>query len=487
MSTTLEEVGSTWNLGTAIPAFATLPNPGACHELDLVEKVASALGTPLLPWQRYVARVATEIDQATGVYRYPTVLITVPRQSGKTTLIRAILIARVLKYRRRSFAIFAQTGKGARQRLMDVADQVEDAIFARLMKINRGQTNPSITCTKTKSKVLSFAPTAESTHGWTFDGTLIDELFSFEEDQAEQVMGAIIPAMSTKPHQQTFLVSTKGTAASIYLNARIESGRRATSDPRSALAFFEWSMPETIDGFNPDSWGFHPGLASGLISKQVIADAAANLSRGEFLRAFCNITTIGAEAVLSVDGWRSQAGALDDPTTPRELTYGYEVAKDGSRAAIVAAWPRADGRMHVRLIASQPGTDWLRPMLLQLAGTRPRGLGADRFQQNTVVHDAIMRENPRWDQYFVTLTAAEWATASAAFRQRFDAGQLVHESDPILTRAIMGATTRPMGPDTWKFSHESPCELQAMVTAVRLADQVRRRPGTNRGGDTMAA
>lgn len=464
----------TWDLGTAIPTFATAPTPGAVHELDLVVKVADALGTPLLPWQRYVARVATEL-LPDGTYRYPLVMVTVPRQSGKTTLIRALFLARCLKYRRRSFAVFAQTGKDARQRLMDLADQVEEAVFSRLIKINRGQTNPSVTCNKTHSRVLSFAPTAESTHGWTFDGALLDELFAFEEDQAEQVMGAIVPAMATKAHQQTYLVSTKGTMASTYLNRQIERGRDATKDPDSPTAFFEWSLPAGQDGYDPASWSFHPGVAAGLIGPGVIQAAADSLSEGEFMRAFMNVTTAQAEAVLSMDRWRDMAGALPEPTA-RELNFGYEVAKDGKRAAIVAAWRDQDDRINVRLIASKPGTHWVKPTLLELVRARPRALGADRVQQNTVVHDSILRENHRWDLYFSTLTAGEWATSCAGFKQAFDAGRLRHDSDELLMRGIMGATTRPLGPDSWKFSHDSPPELLATVAAVRLAEQAHLRP-----------
>lgn len=68
-------------LGTAQPVYATAPNPDAPNELAKVEKVSRLLGTPLLPWQRYVARVATE-KNSDGSYRYPVVMLTVPRQSG---------------------------------------------------------------------------------------------------------------------------------------------------------------------------------------------------------------------------------------------------------------------------------------------------------------------------------------------------------------------------------------------------------------------
>ena len=48
--------------------------------------MAEALGWPLMGWQRYVADVAGEIDPATGLFAYAAVGLTVPRQSGKTTL-----------------------------------------------------------------------------------------------------------------------------------------------------------------------------------------------------------------------------------------------------------------------------------------------------------------------------------------------------------------------------------------------------------------
>ena len=50
-------------------------------------RVAAMLGTPLLPWQRYVLDVATEIDPDTGSYYYNRVVISTPKpaydSSGK--------------------------------------------------------------------------------------------------------------------------------------------------------------------------------------------------------------------------------------------------------------------------------------------------------------------------------------------------------------------------------------------------------------------
>src|SRR5690606_5672588 len=104
-------------LGAAMPAYATAPTDGAMHDLRGIETVSAALSTPLMPWQRFVARVSTERHpDRPAEFRYKTVVLTVPRQSGKTTLTRCKLVHRgLVNPGRRSFYT-AQTGKDARER-----------------------------------------------------------------------------------------------------------------------------------------------------------------------------------------------------------------------------------------------------------------------------------------------------------------------------------------------------------------------------------
>ena len=51
--------------------------------------VAAMLGTPFMEWQQYVADVLLEIDPDTGELAYTDWTLTVPRQSGKSTLLLA--------------------------------------------------------------------------------------------------------------------------------------------------------------------------------------------------------------------------------------------------------------------------------------------------------------------------------------------------------------------------------------------------------------
>ena len=54
-----------------------------------------------MPWQQHVADVALELDPETGELYYEEVVITVPRQSGKTTLLIALMVWRCVMMARR--------------------------------------------------------------------------------------------------------------------------------------------------------------------------------------------------------------------------------------------------------------------------------------------------------------------------------------------------------------------------------------------------
>ena len=88
--------------GQPSPPSLVLPRFGTPRNLERetlgpqVGEVARRLGKSLMPWQQYAADIALEVDPVTGDLWYEEVVITVPRQSGKTTLILAIMVWRCI-------------------------------------------------------------------------------------------------------------------------------------------------------------------------------------------------------------------------------------------------------------------------------------------------------------------------------------------------------------------------------------------------------
>lgn len=448
-------------LGAAQPRYATLPTAGADHELAAVELVAKLRNKPLLPWQRLVVRVATE-KTAFGQYRYRTVVITVPRQSGKTVLVFNLDIARGIKYPHAKSFYTAQSGKDARERLFDAADDLQASAIGSKVTVHRAAGAPRITL-PTGSRIHSFSPTPESLHGYTPRTVTLDEIFAFSDAEGALLLGAITPAQQTVKDRQLVMTSTAGTSDSTFLADWVFRGREATQDPDTQIAYFEWSLADGLDPFDPANWDFHPGLQGGLITKDDIAAAAETMSRGEFIRAYMNRPTVQkSDAVFDTQKW---AKLKADLSTPRrsQVAIGFEVNYDRSRAAVVAAW-KHNGQVHLKVLRNGSGTGWLAPTLEALSDARPLSIGADRYAQNMALiselHDELREQ-------IQTFTPEHIKTGCASFKAKIEDGTVNHTGDTALAQAVAEAQSRPMG-EGWALSHKSPPEVTAAVVAVRL-------------------
>ena len=71
------------------------------------------MGRPFMPHQAQIADVALEVDPATGLFAYKLVIVTVPRQSGKTTLVGAVMEHRAMTTPRGRVWFTQQSGRDA--------------------------------------------------------------------------------------------------------------------------------------------------------------------------------------------------------------------------------------------------------------------------------------------------------------------------------------------------------------------------------------
>src|SRR5690349_2860708 len=122
------------------PTLSCPPRYGTPRRLDRptlgpkVAEVARLLGMPLMPWQQHVVDVALEVDPGTGLLAYREVDLTVPRQSGKTSLILGVMVHRALGFGQRQKIVYtAQTRNDARKKWEDDHLTVLDASPLRAM------------------------------------------------------------------------------------------------------------------------------------------------------------------------------------------------------------------------------------------------------------------------------------------------------------------------------------------------------------------
>lgn len=228
----------------------TKRNPDRRTDGGRLAAVARMMGTPLIPWQRYVADVACEIDPDTGSFYYDTVVVSTPRQCGKSALVDGSDTYNASLGRRRRIAYAAQTGKDAEDHFKEYAEAMKASrLVQKVDKFRFSNGNMSVTFGN-GSTISPMAMTKIAGHGKQFDKVTIDEAFSLTKDAGDTIMDAIVPTMNTRLKRtgitaQRWITSTEGTAESTYFNTLLD-GLRAGDVPERTC-WFDFGIPADAD------------------------------------------------------------------------------------------------------------------------------------------------------------------------------------------------------------------------------------------------
>lgn len=428
-------------------------------------QAARLLGKPLMPWQQYVADVVMEVDPRTGLLAYREWGLTVPRQSGKTTLILAKSVHRGVATDffgpRQRIVYTAQTRNDARRKWEE--DFVEDLLAARAFrgKFSVRKSNGSEHVRFSNGSRFGIdATTEKSGHGTTLDEAFVDEAFSRVDNRQEQ---AFKPAMVTRLLAQFGIVSTVGwIGESPYLWDKVETGRRlAEAGKTSHVAYFEWSAPDDADPHDRTVWrGCMPALGH-TISEDAIAADLLTMGVNEFRRAYLNhwvAKDAPPEAVIPSRVW----SPLADPDAGRlsPLGFGVTVTPDRSRTLIGVAGRRRDGRAQVEVVTQGPGVDWAPGWLIDRVA---------RWDPCAVVLDgtalALVAPLAAAGIEATTTTLPDRAQASVDLYDAVGGDRLRHTGDQVLAAAVEGAQKRLVS-NRWVWEGENVGPLQAVTLAL---------------------
>lgn len=463
---------------SALPSYATKPTRGAQHDLRQIELVATVLGVPLMPWQKLVARVASERHPDNPKkFKYHTIILTVPRQSGKTTLMRTLLTQRSLMNVNRQAFYTAQTGKDATARWKDLIKQIETSVLQEYVQTRLSNGAQQIQFPN-GSFIAPFAPTPKSLHGYTPHDVMLDEIFEWDTEQGESLMGAVKPAQQTLIDRQLWLVSTMGTEDSDFLNGWIEKGRLAINDPGSGIAYFEWSLAPGLDEYDPANWGFHPALGHTIeLDALVEASDPAMHSRGEWNRAYMNRKT------ETMNEWKDN-DVLDlvmKPITEAptgEVFYAFDIdPKPNGGAAIVAAWLNDAGRPQAKIYQVDKGRGWLLDPLMKLAAIQP--VLFDSNGNNKTISKLLTRQ--LGEDRVEPVNTQDFVTACVNLEDLIETAAIDIDESPVMRRAIQSVVTRSLGESmafSRKNSHGDISAPVALAIAVKAAmhDRVMAAP-----------
>lgn len=444
-------------------------------------RIAAKMGTPFMPWQQMVADVAGEYDEATGLPIYREVIVTVPRQSGKTTLQLCLTLDRALMWGRPCRAAYtAQTGLDARQKMVnDWMPLLRRSPFkVTIDRELRGAAETAIEFTS-GSRVEVLASAEEAGHGRTLDLGLIDEAFADEDDRREQ---AIVPAMTTIRDAQMYVFSTMGTGRSTFLNRKVATGRALVeAGVNQGIAYFEWSAEDDADADDPATWWNCMPALGHTTTEAAIRHARMTMPDGEFRRAFLNQPREHDARWLPSGAWlsRRHPDGLGVPPDGTEITAGFDGSYNNDATALVGC--TLEGHLFKIAVWERPpgaSDTWVVPrdqVDVAVANTfrrwKVRAMGMDRSRW--------VAESIQWAERYgeaVVLDVPQhrnrMVKASALFYTAVVQGLITHDGDEDLARHISNAVTKetPDGAYVTKEGRHSPLKIDLAVAAIMAYD-----------------
>lgn len=335
------------------------------------------------------------------------------------------------------------------------------------------------------------ARTKDGGRGLTGDRIVLDEAMKIRPE----MLAALIPTLRAVPDPQVIFAGSAGTVESDIWRGIRDRGR-AGGDPR--LAWVEWSDLAAWQcaqancshlygqaagcGLDDESrwWRTNTALTSGRITVETLRADRRLLPPAQFATE-----TLGwwvdrpesAEAGKLFPLWSSRADKGTIALPGARMALGIDTSWDRSATWIAVATELPDGRIRAELVATGPGTGWVRAWLLGASE------GASRMTRLAPVAVAMQASGapvsglfeelsvhaPAADRPILRgLTVSDMARASGLLFDLVGRDGLTHVPHPALDAAADGAVAKPMS-DAWVIDRKRSTADAAPLVALSVA------------------
>jgi len=239
------------------------PNRG-----DEIAELAESIGLPLLPWQDFIIRDMTSVDEA-GMFRRRSNLVLTSRQQGKTHLARMMMLGHMFLFDSPNVLIMSSNRSMALDTFRQVAYAIEGSseLSKQVRQIRYANGTESIEL-KNGHRLDVVAATRDGSRGRSASFLYIDEI----REISEEGFRAATPTTRAKINSQSLYTSNAGDAFSTVLNDLRE---RALSFPPETFGFYEYSAPQFCKITDREGWVYSNPALGYLFDESVLAEAVS--------------------------------------------------------------------------------------------------------------------------------------------------------------------------------------------------------------------
>lgn len=441
-------------LGTRGPHFAWWCEQKLQHSVDIFD------GQPFVleDWQREIVDEALALDGDRYVWR--SIAIVLPRKNGKTALLAAYALYRLLEDGGSPEILLAAASDKQAGRLFDaVCAYVRRSPELNEQLVIRAYVG-EIARRDGEGKILRMSSSPERLHGYNPSLVVCDEVAQWTTPTLRKAWAALTTGGGARAAAQTFTISTAGEGheRSESILGRLIDGNEANGkvkrsgaltvsrNPLAQTLVFNYSAKSddpkdtaAIKAANPASW----------ITDEYLARQAANpeLTKAEFLQLHACVWSESDKQWISTDVWKARE-AEDDLEAEQMVCLGFDGSVFHDATALVACRVE-DGRLF-------PLHIWEKPI-----GAAGDGWEVPREEVDVELDSAIntfkvlraymdppfwQTDIARWHREYGDVIS-EWNTGSvprmAAALERFRTDtlseKLSHDGNPTLHRHVVNA------------------------------------------------
>lgn len=456
-------------LGRIEPRVWTPPlrdlTPDTSYGYEVIEFAAEVLGTPLDPWQAWLAIHIGEL-LADGRPRFRRVLVIVARQNGKTYLAQVLtlwwlfVVQVPLVLGTSTDRQYAKEAWRATVALARSCEWLESELGPRAVRETIGEECLS---TVWGSRYRFAASNRRAGRSMTVHRLILDEL---REHGSWDAWNAAYNSMNAVGDGQMIAISNQGDDTSVVLDSLRGAAMlylaRGEGDPR--LGLFEWSARPGSDPTDLEALAAaNPNLGRRLDAENLMGEATtAAAAGGEQLAGFVTevlcIRVANLEAAIDAAAWEAAASSspVDLAAHRDRVALCLDVSLDGTHATLVAAAVLGD-TVHVEVVAAWSGWDATDQVRRELADhverVRPRAVGWFPTGPAAGLATDLAAEGWTPRRCDVEALKAETPSVCMGLEVEVRGGRVVHPSDPLLDAHIAAARRLRRG-DRWVFTRD---------------------------------
>lgn len=432
--------------GRQTPTFECAPEY-AYTDGDDAAALLESFGTTLDPWQKHVIDLWLARN-ADDKYAADSCGLSVPRQNGKTHLVRArclygaavcgekiLFTSQELKTSRETFNVMTKLFKNYTDHpeMCELVDKIRSTNGQEAIMLKNGG------CIEFGSRTHS------ASRGHSYDVVIYDEAQLLTDEQQDALLFTLAAAPSGN-RQFIYLGTPPPPVSAGTVFARVRLAAHEGTDP--TLAWCEWAVDEIGDVEDVNRWyETNPSLGTRLSEKQTHKELIASSPDGFARERLGWWSDNGAyERVIDKVAW--SRCATENPPMDGAVAYGIKFSPDGTEAAIAAAIMDGDDPPHVELVNVGDvthGMGWIVDFLAQRTDRARCFLADGRGTADTLVQRVMAAGAP--SKYCRSARTSDVIKAAASMRDLVRSHSLTHYNNEQLNQSVIGASRRDIGHD----------------------------------------